>query len=108
MAAGFAALFGGGKLSQVLAASSSPRALPSSSAATHRQHHPAGPAGLDGRAALLTTALLLPRPRWWLGAGAVAWCRLGDNLLALLISLAAGILVSAHRSVAHEMKAGSR
>ena len=49
----------------------------------------------------VATALQRDRPRWWLGGGVAAGVGLeSDNLLALLlIGLALGILVSAHRSV---------
>jgi hypothetical protein len=101
MAARLAALFGAGRLGRVLAAlhhgvrSGPPRRL------AHRQHHAAGPARLDGRPAVRTTALLRHSPRWWLAAGAAAGLGLeADNLVALLlICLAVGLLASPQRPV---------
>ena len=101
MAARFAALFGGGRLSRVLAALIT-ACTPVLIGADHIGN--TTPLDLLAWTAVLlcvTTALLRHRPRWWLGAGAVAGAGLeSDNLLALLlIGLTLGILVSAHRSV---------
>jgi hypothetical protein len=97
MAARFAALFGGGRLSRVLAALIT-ACTPVLIGADHIGN--TTPLDLLAWTAVLlcvTTALLRHRPRWWLGAGAVAGAGLeSDNLLALLlIGLTLGILVSA-------------
>jgi hypothetical protein len=97
MAARFAPLFGGGRPSRVLAA-----LITACTPVPIDADHIGNTTPLDllaWTAVLLcvTTALLRRRPRWWLGAGAGLE---SDNLLApLLIGLALGILVSAHRSV---------
>jgi 4-amino-4-deoxy-L-arabinose transferase-like glycosyltransferase len=101
MAARFAALFGAGRLGQVLAALTTAGAPVLIGAI-----HIANTTSLDllaWTAVLLcvSTALLRHRPRWWLGACAAAGAGLeNDNLLVmLLIGLALGLLVSSHRRV---------
>ncbi len=101
MAARFAALFGGGRLSRILAALVT-ACTPVLIGADHIGN--TTPLDLLAWTAVLlcvTTALLRDRPHWWLGAGAVAGAGLeSDNLLALLlIGLALGLLTSAHRGV---------
>jgi Dolichyl-phosphate-mannose-protein mannosyltransferase len=100
-AAKFAALFGAGRFGRVLAALITACA-PVVIGAVHIGN--TTPLDLLAWAAVLlcvTTALLRHRPRWWLGAGAAAGAGLENNnlMLLLLAGLAAGILVSGHRSV---------
>ena len=101
MAARFAALFGGGRFGQVLAALATACA-PVVIGATHIGN--TTPIELLAWAVVLlcvTTALLRHRPRWWLGAGVAAGAGLEDNnlMLTLLAGLALGILLSEHRPV---------
>ena len=101
MAARFAALFGAGRLGRVLAALTTACA-PLVFALAHLGI--TEPLDLLAWTAVLlcvTTALLRQRPRWWLGAGLAAGAGLEDNnvMLLLLIGLAAGLLLSEHRSV---------
>src|SRR5215831_11997307 len=101
MAARFAALFGGGRFGQVLAALATACA-PVVIGATHIGN--TTPIELLAWAVVLlcvTTALLRHRPRWWLGAGVAAGAGLEDNnlMLTLLAGLALGILLSDHRPV---------
>ena len=101
LAARLAALFGAGRFGRVLAALMT-ACTPVLLGAVHIANT-TSLALLTWTAVLVcvTTALLRHRPRWWLGAGAVAGIGLeNDNLLVmLLIGLALGILVSQHRSV---------
>ena len=101
MAARFAALFGGNRFGQVLAALATACA-PILIGATHIGN--TTPIELLAWAVVLlcvTTALLRHRPRWWLGAGVAAGAGLEDNnlMVMLLAGLALGILVSEHRPV---------
>jgi hypothetical protein len=101
MAARFAALFGGGRFGQVLAALATACA-PVVIGATHIGN--TTPIELLAWAVVLlcaATALLRHRPRWWLGAGVAAGAGLEDNnlMVTLLAALALGILVSEHRPV---------
>ncbi|MGH3119465.1 MAG: glycosyltransferase family 39 protein, partial [Streptosporangiaceae bacterium] len=101
MAARFAALFGAGRFGRVLAALAM-ACTPVLIGADHIGN--TTPLDLLAWTAVLlcvAVALLRDRPRWWLGAGAVAGAGLeSDNELALLlIGLAVGLLVSEHRSV---------
>ncbi|HUL27668.1 MAG TPA: glycosyltransferase family 39 protein [Streptosporangiaceae bacterium] len=101
IAARLAALFGAGRFGRVLAALATACA-PILIGADHIGN--TTPLELLAWAAVLlcvTTALLRHRPRWWLGAGAAAGAGLQDNnlMVLLLAGLAAGILVSGHRSV---------
>jgi hypothetical protein len=101
MAARFAALFGAGRFGRVLAALAVACA-PILIGAVHLAN--TTPLELLAWAAVLlcvTTALLRHRPRWWVGAGAVAGVGLEINnlLILLLIGLALGILVSEHRAI---------
>ena len=101
LAARLAALFGAGRFGRVLAALMT-ACTPVLLGAAHIANT-TSLAVLTWTAVLVcvTTALLRHRPRWWLGAGAVAGIGLeNDNLLVMLvIGLALGILVSQHRSV---------
>ena len=96
-----AALFGAGRFGRILAALMM-ACTPVLLAATHIANT-TSLALLTWTAVLIcvTTALLRDRPRWWLGAGAVAGVGLeNDNLLVLLlIGLGLGILLSQHRPV---------
>jgi 4-amino-4-deoxy-L-arabinose transferase-like glycosyltransferase len=101
MAARFAALFGAARFGRVLAALAM-----ACSAFLVGGDHIGNTTALDvlaWTAVLLcvTMALLRDRPRWWLGAGAVAGIGLeADNLVALLlIGLTLGLLVTEHRPV---------
>ncbi len=101
MAARFAALFGAGRLGRVLAALATARAPLVLSLA-----HLAITESLSLLAwtvvlLCVTTALLLQRPRWWIGAGAAAGVGLQDNnlLVMLGIGLVVGIIVSGHLPV---------
>jgi Dolichyl-phosphate-mannose-protein mannosyltransferase len=101
MAARFAALFGGNRFGQVLAALATACA-PIVIGATHIGN--TTPIELLAWTVVLlcvTTALLRHRPRWWLGAGVAAGAGLEDNnlMVMLLAGLALGILVSEHRPV---------
>jgi hypothetical protein len=98
-AARFAALFGGGRRGQVLAALVMACA-PILIGADHIGN--TTPIELLAWALVLlcvTTALLRDRPRWWLGAGAAAGLGLEDNylLVTLLIAVLAGIICSNYR-----------
>jgi 4-amino-4-deoxy-L-arabinose transferase-like glycosyltransferase len=98
-AARFAALFGGGRRSQVLAALAMACA-PILIGADHLGN--TTPIELLAWALVLlcvTTALLRDRPRWWLGAGAAAGVGLEDNylLVTLLIAVLVGIIFSKYR-----------
>ena len=98
-AARFAALFGGGRRSQLLAALAMACA-PILIGADHIGN--TTPIELLAWALVLlcvTTALLRDRPRWWLGAGAAAGVGLEDNylLVTLLIAMLAGIICSKYR-----------
>src|SRR5215471_5832609 len=101
MAARLAALFGGGRFGQVIAALATACA-PIVIGATHIGNTTAIEL-LAWVVVLLcvTTALLRHRPRWWLGAGVAAGAGLEDNnlMVTLLVGLALGILVSEHRPV---------
>jgi 4-amino-4-deoxy-L-arabinose transferase-like glycosyltransferase len=101
IAARLAALFGAGRFGRVLAALATACA-PIFLGAVHIDNTTA-PELLAWSVVLLcvTTALLRHRPRWWLGAGAAAGLGLETNnlMLTLMIGLALGILVTAHRSV---------
>lgn len=99
IAARFAALFGGGRRAQLLAALAMACA-PVLIGADHLGN--TTPIELLAWALVLlcvTTALLEDRPRWWLGAGAAAGLGLEDNylLLTLLIAVLAGLTLSNHR-----------
>ena len=101
IAARLAALFGAGRFGRVLAALAVACA-PVVIGAVHLGN--TTPPDLLAWAVVLlcaTTALLRRRPRWWLGAGAAAGVGLENNslLVMLLLGLAAGLLVSEHRSV---------
>jgi 4-amino-4-deoxy-L-arabinose transferase-like glycosyltransferase len=101
MAARLAALFGAGLFGRVLAALTM-ACTPILIGATRIGN--TTPLDLLAWTAVLvcvSTALLRDRPRWWLAAGACAGLGLeADNLVVLLlICLAAGLLVSAQRSV---------
>jgi hypothetical protein len=98
-AARFAALFGGGRYAQILAALAMACA-PILIGADHLGN--TTPIELLAWAVVLlcvATALLRDRPRWWLGAGAAAGIGLEDNYLmvTLLIALLVGITFSSHR-----------
>ncbi|HEY3872593.1 MAG TPA: glycosyltransferase family 39 protein [Actinocrinis sp.] len=101
LAAGFAALFGAGRLGRVAAA-----LLTACSATLLSADHLGNTTPLDlltwpAVALCVAVALLRDRPRWWLGGGVAAGIGLeNDNLmLLLLICLALGILASEHRPV---------
>jgi hypothetical protein len=101
IAARCAALVGAGRLGRVLAALSTACA-PVVFTSVHVDN--TTPLDLLSWAAVVlcaATALLRQRPRWWLGAGAVAGLGLeNDNLMIVLLAgLAAGLLVSPHRQV---------
>ena len=101
MAARFAVLFGAGRFGGVLAALAM-ACTPVLIGADHIGN--TTPLDLLAWTAVLlcvTTALLRDRPRWWLGAGAVAGAGLeADNLVILLLAgLALGMLLSEHRPV---------
>ena len=101
MAARLAALFGGGRFGQVLAALATACA-PIVIGATHLGN--TTPLDLLAWTTVLlcvTTALLRHRPRWWLGAGAAAGIGLENNnlMVMLLAGLGLGILVTEHRPV---------
>jgi 4-amino-4-deoxy-L-arabinose transferase-like glycosyltransferase len=101
IAARFAALFGGNRFGQVLAALATACA-PILIGATHIGN--TTPIELLAWVVVLlcvTTALLRHRPRWWLGAGVAAGAGLEDNnlMVMLLAGLALGILVSEYRPV---------
>jgi 4-amino-4-deoxy-L-arabinose transferase-like glycosyltransferase len=101
MAARLAALFGARRFGRVLAALATACA-PIVIGATHIGN--TTPLDLLAWTTVLlcvTTALLLHRPRWWLGAGAAAGLGLENNnlMVMLLAGLALGILVSEHRPV---------
>src|SRR5712691_997050 len=98
-AARFAALFGGGRRGQILAAIAMACA-PILIGADHLGN--TTPIELLAWAVVLlcvATALLKDRPRWWLGAGAAAGVGLEDNylLVTLLIALLVGIALSNYR-----------
>ena len=98
-AARFAALFGGGRRGQILAAIAMACA-PILIGADHLGN--TTPIELLAWAVVLlcvATALLKDRPRWWLGAGAAAGVGLEDNylLVTLLIALLVGITLSNYR-----------
>src|SRR6516162_3346116 len=100
-AARFAALFGAGRLGRALAAltmACTPFLLGSD--------HVDNTTALDLLAwtvvlLCVTTALLLDRPRWWLGAGAAAGLGLENNdlMLLLLIAVGLGVLLSRQAGV---------
>jgi len=99
IAARFAALFGGGRRSQIVAALAMACA-PILIGADHLGN--TTPIELLAWALVLlcvATALLRDRPRWWLGAGAAAGLGLEDNylLVTLLIAVLAGIIFSRYR-----------
>ena len=101
ISARLAALFGAGRFGRVLAALTVACA-PVLIGAVHLGN--TTPPDLLAWAAVLlcvATALLRRRPRWWLGAGAAAGIGLENNnlMVMLLISLAAGLLLSEHRPV---------
>ncbi|HEY8043286.1 MAG TPA: glycosyltransferase family 39 protein [Streptosporangiaceae bacterium] len=101
MAARFAALFGAGRFGGVLAALAM-ACTPVLIGADHIGN--TTPLDLLAWTAVLlcvSTALLRNRPRWWLGAGAVAGAGLqADNLVVLLLAgLTLGMLLSEHRPV---------
>jgi hypothetical protein len=101
LAARFAALFGAGRLGQVIAA-----LLTACSPVLLSSDHLGNTTPLDLLtwpvvALCVTVALLRDRPRWWLGGGVAAGIGLeNDNLmLLLLICLGLGILASKYRPV---------
>lgn len=95
-----AALFGAGRLGQVLAALAMACA-PVLIGATHLGN--TTPVELLAWAVVLlcvVTAIARDKPRWWLGAGVAAGLGLEDNylMITLLAALAAGLTWSVHRS----------
>ena len=101
IAARFAALFGAGRLGQVLAAIATACA-PVLLGAMHLGN--TTPVELLAWAVVLlcaATAILEGRPRWWIGAGVAAGLGLEDNylLVTLALALAVGIAASPHRGV---------
>jgi 4-amino-4-deoxy-L-arabinose transferase-like glycosyltransferase len=101
LAARFAALFGAGRLGQIVAA-----LVMACSPVLIGADHVGNTTPIDllaWPAVLLcaATALLRDRPRWWLGAGVAAGLGLEDNnlMLLLLIGLAVGIFLSTYRGV---------
>ena len=101
MAARLAALFGAGRAGRVLAALTTACAPVMLGAAHIGNTTPLDLLAWTAVLLCVGTALLRHRPRWWLGAGAVAGIGLeNDNLLImLLIGLTLGILFSEHRPV---------
>jgi 4-amino-4-deoxy-L-arabinose transferase-like glycosyltransferase len=101
VAAKLAALFGAGRFGRVLAALATACA-PVLLGATHIGNTTA-PDLLAWALVVLcvSMALLRDRPRWWLGAGAVAGVGLENNnlMLTLIGGIALGVLVSVHRHV---------
>lgn len=101
LAARSAALFGAGRFGRVLAALFAACAPVLIGAAHIGNTTPIELLAWAAVVLCVSTALLRDAPRWWLGAGAAAGVGLEDNnlMVMLLVGLAIGIALSAHRPV---------